>query len=510
MILATLLIVLFGGALISLIVSMWSNSLPRYITLLAIGFDLFLLFGMWFASSIPLIINNKIIWLYSFQMNWVSAIGIKIILSMDGISMVMVILTLFMGFISILVSPRTNHEGFYYFNILLMIAGVCGIFMAFDLFLFFFFWEMMLLPLYLLMVMYGNENNSKKSFKFLLYTQASGLLLLISIISLFFMHGKFLGFYTFNYFDLLNFSIVNKTTSLFMLGFLVAFFVKLPVIPFHGWLGGSFLEAPLPAVVTGLLIKTGAYGIIRFAIPLFPDSSVIFANTAMILGVLTILYGAFMAFSQDDLRLIAAYSSISHMGFILIGLFAMNEICWQGVILQMIASGVSSSAIIIIAYALIKRTGTCNITQLGGLWEKVPVLSGIGTFFAIASLGLPGMGNFLAEFMILSGAFKAHSIITVFASIGLVMAAAYSLRIIQKVFVGKKSSDFQIADFNIKEKISLGILIILTIWIGLFPKPILDKTKLSIEKIMNQQSNNKDQPTSLNKNEASVKGNFNF
>ena len=289
-----------------------------------------------------------------------------------------------------------------------------------------------------------------------------------------------------------------------MLGFLVAFLVKLPVIPFHGWLPASFKDAPLSAVFTGLLIKTGAYGIIRFAVPLFQESSKYFADAAFVIGIITILYGAFIAFTKDDLREIAAYSSISHMGFILLGIYAFNQISWQGVVVQMIASGVSTSALLIIASSLLKRTGTCNISQLGGLWEKVPVLSGIGTFIAMASLGLPGTGNFIAEFLILSGTFKVSIFITIIASIGLVAGAAYSLRIIQKIFVGNKNAEYEMHDFSWIEKISVGALIVITLWIGVKPQPILNRSKAVIEKILNMPIPQKEEPIKLKSNEALV------
>lgn len=443
--------------------------------------------------------------MYEFQMKWIPTLGITIHFAIDGLSYLMILLTLVMGFISVLASPKTENEGFYYFNTLLMISGVIGIFMSLDLFLFFFFWEMMLLPLYLLMVMFGKSGNQKTSLKFLIYTQLSGLILLISILALYFIHVKVTGNYSFDYADLINFSLPVKTASLLMLGFLIAFLVKLPVVPLHGWLPGSFTDAPISAVVTGLMIKTGAYGIIRFAIPLFHEASKYFASAALVIGVITILYGAFMAFVKDDLREIAAYSGISHMGFILLGIYAFNEIGWQGVVIQMIASAVSTSALVIIASSLLKRTGTCNINQLGGLWEKVPVLSGIGTFIAMASLGLPGTGNFIAEFLILTGTFKISIVITVLASLGLVAAAAYSLRIIQKIFVGNKNQDYQISDFSWIEKISLGTLVVLTLWVGLRPQPIFNRSKAAVEKILNMEVPQKDAPVKINTNEASVK-----
>jgi NADH-quinone oxidoreductase subunit M len=499
-----LILTILAGAIVSLVASKWSNVLPRYIAMLALAIDTVLLLGSWNISAFPLLFKHGN-WIFEYQVGWIHTIGANIHLAMDGLSFLMIVLTLILGFISVLASPRTDDEGFYYFNTLLMIAGVTGIFLALDLLLFFFFWEMMLVPIYLLMVMFGKNNDSKVSFKFLVYTQASGLLMLLSILCLYFIHGRNTGIYSFDYSVFLSYSYGIKAGAVIMLGFLAAFFVKLPVLPFHGWLPGSFIDAPITAVITGLLIKTGAYGIIRFVIPLFPDAFGLFANAGFVLGIITIFYGAFMAFVQDDLRLIAAYSGISHMGFILLGLYSFNEIALQGTVMQMIASAISTSALLLIASSLIKRTGTCNISQLGGLWEKSPVLSGLGMFFAFASLGLPGLGNFIAEFLILAGTFKTSIVAAVFASLGLIAAAAYSLRIIQKAFVGHKNNDFEIHDFLGIEKISLGSLVILLLWLGLYPKPVFDRSKDTVQKVLKVEAPIRDFPVKEKKNEASVK-----
>jgi NADH-quinone oxidoreductase subunit M len=479
-----LLIILISGSLLSLIISRWSKVLPRYIALLTLASAFVLLLSLWNLSAFPILFKSRFGFMQEYYTNWISVLNTSIHLGIDGLSYIMILLTLFMGFIAILISEKTDHEGYYYFNTLLMIFGITGIFLAVDLFLFFFFWEMMLLPIYLLMIMNGKESDSKTSFKFFIYTQASGLILLLSLLSLYIIRGKSQGWFSFDFFNLTGTFIGPKVSAILLIGFLLAFLVKLPVFPVHGWLPGSFMAAPVTAIVAGLLIKTGAYGIIRFAILLFPEGSIVIANWIAALGVITILFGAFMAYSQTDLRLIAAYSSISHMGFILIGLFSFQTLAWQGVVIQMIASAVSTSALMMVAFALLRRTGTCNINQMGGLWEKVPVLSGLGLFFVIASLGLPGLGNFIAEFMILAGVFKVNMLISILASLGLIATVAYSLRIVQKIFVGNKNSDWNIPDVSWIEKLVIGSLVIVSLWIGLYPKPIIDRTKPVIEKVL--------------------------
>ncbi len=486
MMLEILILVLLSGAILSVLFSRWNSHLPRFIALLAIGVDLIILLGFWNLSAFPVLFKSKYGWMIESSREWINLFQANIHLAMDGLSYLMLLLTLILGFISVLATPKTNNEGYFYFNVLLMISGVAGIFLAMDLFLFFLFWEMMLVPIYLLIIKFGNDTNSKSSFKLLFYTQVSGLVLLVSIICLNVIHFKATGWNSFDYFNLNGILMDPKIASVLMFGFLFAFLVKLPSLPFHGWFPASFREAPVIALSSGLLIKTGAYGIIRFALPMFQESSMLYSNIFLILGVITILYGAFMAYSQDDLRMIAAYIAISHMGFILVGIFSFNETAWQGVILQMIMSAVSTSALLLFAYSLLKRTGTCNISQLGGLFEKIPLLSGLGMFFALATLGLPGTGNFVAEFLILTGAFKAHIIIAILSSIGLVFSVAYSLRIIQKVIVGKKNYEFQIPDIKILEKIVFGSLVIAILWIGFYPKPIMDRSKPVVLKLLNK------------------------
>jgi NADH-quinone oxidoreductase subunit M len=485
MILEILFLVLISGSILSIIVSKWSNNLPRYIALLAIGIDLFILLGFWNLSAFPILFKSKIGMMAESNRMWIPLFQANLHLAMDGLSYLMLMLTFLMGFISVIASSKTSHEGFFYFNVLLMISGVTGIFLAMDFLLFFISWELMLVPIYLLMVKFGNEQNSRNSYKLLLYTQASGLILLVSILCLYEFNNKINGWYSFDFFNFNCLILNQKVALLLMLGFLIAFLVKLPVLPFHGWFPALFKEAPIIAISSGLLIKTGAYGIMRFALPLFQNASALDPSIFLIIGVITILYGAIMAFSKDDLRLIAAYIGISHMGFILVGIFSFNIIAWQGVILQMIMSAVSTSALLFFANALFKRTGSYNINQLGGLFEKFPLLSGIGMFFAFAILGLPGTGNFAAEFLILTGVFKSNIIIAVLSSVGLIISVAYSLRIIQKVIVGRIKTESTYQNLKIIEKLVMGIMIFLILWIGLYPKPLLERSKPAVEKILN-------------------------
>ena len=233
------------------------------------------------------------------------------------------------------------------------------------------------------------------------------------------------------------------------------------------------------------MLKTGAYGLIRFAVPLFPDASATFAPVGMILGVTGILYGAKLAFAQTDLKRLVAYTSVSHMGFVILGVYAFNELAYQGVVMQMIAHGISTGALFIITGQLYERLHTRDLNKMGGLWEQIPAMGAMGLIFSMASLGLPGLGNFVAEFLTLMGTFKSSILFASLASIGLIAATIYSLRIVQKVFYGKKNSDRIIKDLSIRESIALGAMVIAILFTGLFPQPVINTAKPALLKTIN-------------------------
>jgi NADH-quinone oxidoreductase subunit M len=329
--------------------------------------------------------------------------------------------------------------------------------------------------MYFLIGIYGHENRLYASFKFFIYTQAGGLLMFLAILALYFIHGSQTGVYTFDYMDLLGTSMSGTTSFVLMLGFLAAFLIKLPVVPLHNWLPDAHTEAPTAGsvILAGLLLKTGAYGLLRFVIPLFPQAAISFAPIGMLLGVIGILYGAKLAYAQTDLKRLVAYTSVSHMGFVMVGVFSFNAIAFQGVVIQMIAHAISTGALFILVGQLQERIHTRDLNRMGGLWGHVPVMGSMGLVFTLASLGLPGFGNFIAEFLILTGAFQANVLMACLASVGLVASMIYSLRIVQKVFFEKESTMWKIPDFSIREKIVYAALVISIFYIGLFPQQVI-------------------------------------
>lgn len=509
MILVILIVILLTGAFLAWVAGRWNPVWSRIISLVALSIDLILIIKI---VSQPVSPDSK--WIIDFKLDWIPAFGIGLHLVLDGLSLLMLLLTLFLGFISVIISWKeiNSKVGFFHFNLLLILAGILGVFLSIDLFLFYFFWELMLLPMYFLIGIWGHENRTAASNKFFLYTQASGLLMFISIIALYFVHGRSTGSYTFDYILLLGTEMSSSTGLLIMSGFLAAFLVKLPVVPLHNWLPDAHTEAPTAGslILAALLLKTGAYGLLRFIIPLFPSASITFAPIGLSLGVIGILYGAKLAFAQTDFKRLVAYTSVSHMGFVILGVFSFNELAYQGVVMQMLAHGISTGALFISAGQLYERIHTRDLNKMGELWEKVPVMGTVVLIFSMASLGLPGLGNFIAEFLILIGAFKTSILMACLACLGLIAATIYSLRILQKVFLGNKNRDWEMNDLNVREKIVSASLVIIIVGLGLFPKPVFNTANPALLKTLDAQREMTIPSTGISKNEAAVKSIFIF
>lgn len=482
--------ILMIGGILALISGLWNKAIPRWIALVILLINFIFSMIYWFNNFGVIGSSTNQSWLSEFRTAWIPSFGISFHLAIDGLSLLLLILTFFLGILAVVCSWKEIKErvGFYHFNILWIIAGITGVFMAVDLFLFYFFWEVMLIPMYFLIAIWGSENREYAAYKFFIFTQASGLLMLLSIIGLYFVHGQATGVYTFNYLELLGTELSPATGTFLMLGFMIAFVVKLPVVPFHSWLPDAHSEAPTAGslILAGLLLKTGAYGIMRFAVPLFPDAALQLAPWAMALGVAGIIYGAILAFSQTDLKRLVAYTSVSHMGFVILGIFAFNELALQGVVMQMVTHGISTGALFILAGMLKERLHTRDINKMGGLWNTMPGMGGIGLLFAMASLGLPGLGNFVAEFLILLGTYQANIWLAVLATLGLVFSAIYSLRIMQKIFLGPVVPASPVSDFSWREVSIMAVLSLSIIWLGLYPQPVINTAKSMVDSLQKE------------------------
>jgi len=485
MILILLLAIPILGGLLSWGAEKWNPSLPRWISLLALMADFVLALLLWMIPR-----THSGTWFAQFDAAWISQWGVRFHLGIDGLSFLLVLLTLFLGILSVISSWRSIQfrVGFFHLNLMWVLSGIIGVFLALDLFLFYFFWELMLVPMYFLIGIWGHENRTYAAMKFFLFTQASGLLMLLSILGLYSIHGLSTGTYTFDYPQLLSTTLSPRTGLFLMLGFFIAFAVKLPMVPLHTWLPDAHTEAPTAGsvILAGLLLKTGGYGLIRFILPLFPSPAHQVSPIVMALAVAGILYGGIMAFSQKDLKRLVAYTSVSHLGFVLLGVFAGTPLALQGAVIQMICHGLSTGGLFILVGGIQDRIRTRNIDKLGGIGSIAPRMTHSALFFALASLGLPGIGNFIGEFLTLLGTYEVHPLLGALASFGSVISAVYSLRIIQTVFHGSLNNTLaaeRLVDLSGRETLIMATLVVALLWIGMNPQPLLNATSVELDKV---------------------------
>lgn len=493
MVMVNLIVVLLAGGVLAALSERIHQNAPRWVALAVVLVDLLYLASHLSAVGSAELLqvpdpSNPSSWLMHYSTPWIPAFGISIELAMDGLSLLMVLLTLVLGAVAIS-SSWTDvkiHRGFFEANLLWTLAGVLGVFLSLDLFLFFLFWEVMLIPMYFMIAIWGHEKRAYASMKFFIFTQASGLLMLVSILGLATVYQSATGQWSFSYFDLLNTKMDEQTAYWLMLGFFIAFVVKLPGFPFHTWLPDAHTQAPTAGsvILAGILLKTGAYGLIRFAVPLFPQASMDFSQVAITLGAAGIVYGAVLAFGQTDFKRLVAYSSVSHMGFVLLGVYAWNELALQGAVMQMVAHGFSTAALFMIAGSLQERLHTRDMRKMGGLWQNMPRMGAVAMFFVVASLGLPGLGNFVAEFLILVGLFQVDRWMTVVAALGLITGAAYSLILMQRSFQGTPDDSRNISDFGGREMFTMGVMMVALVGLGIYPQPVLDMAEPVLQSLL--------------------------
>ncbi|MGD2057193.1 MAG: NADH-quinone oxidoreductase subunit M [Anaerolineales bacterium] len=422
---------------------------------------------------------------------WFSLAGINIeyFLGVDGLSLLLVLLTTLLTPISILSTWTAIEERVKEFMIffLLLEIGMVGVFLAQDLFMFYIFWEFTLVPMYFLIGIWGGPRRVYAAIKFFLYTMAGSILMLLAILWL----G--IQFESFSVPDLIATANIpaNIQTWLF-LAFAAAFAIKVPMWPLHSWLPDAHVEAPTAGsvILAGVLLKMGTYGFVRFNIPLFPQAAVQLAPYMALLAVIGILYGAAVSYSQQDVKKLVAYSSVSHLGFVVLGLFALNPQGIQGGILQMVNHGVSTGALFIIVGMIYERRHTRDMDAFGGLWKIMPVYGALTLIVTLSSMGLPGLNGFVGEFTILLGAFGSKALgsklFAGFAAAGVILAAIYMLFMFQKLFLGPvdKEENKKLKDLNWREIVTLVPLLVLIFWIGLYPKPFFSLMAPSVEKLV--------------------------
>lgn len=428
-----------------------------------------------------------------FEINipWISAFGIHYHLGIDGISLLLIMLTTILSLIAIISSWSAITSGIkgYYISLLLLETGMLGVFVALDLFLFYVFWEAMLVPMYFLIGVWGGSRKIYAAIKFVLFTMFGSLLMLVALLYLFFMYHTYSGEYSFDLLKLYQMHIPLGAQTYMFLAFALAFAIKVPIWPFHTWLPDAHVEAPTAGsvILAGVLLKMGTYGFVRICLPLFPQATMQFVPLISILAIIGIIYGALVSMVQRDVKSLIAFSSVSHLGFVMLGMMALNVQGLEGSVIQMINHGISTGALFLIVGMIYERRHTRMIVDFGGLSKSMPVFSTLFMIVALSSIGLPLTNGFVGEFLILLGTFKANPTYAILAATGVILAACYMLWMLQRVIFGKITNvaNENLHDLYGREKLVLIPLVILIFWIGIYPKPLFVRMEPAVRNILN-------------------------
>ncbi len=423
---------------------------------------------------------------------WIPSIGVQYYIGIDGISMLLTLLTTLLGFIAVLSSwsAITVRIKEYYAFLLLLQVGMIGVFMSLDFFLFYVFWEVMLVPMYFLIGVWGGPRKLYAAIKFFLYTLAGSVLMLLGILALYFYQHSVSGIYSFDVLEMQKLGLPHNLQWWVFLAFFVGFAIKVPMFPFHTWLPDAHVEAPTAGsvILAGVLLKMGTYGFVRFSLPILPEATKEFLPMMMVLCLIGIVYGALVAMVQKDWKSLVAYSSVSHLGFCMLGVFAATPVGLQGGILQMINHGISTGALFLLVGNVYERRHTRMISEYGGLSHHMPVYATIFLIMTLSSIGMPALNGFIGEFMILQGTF-AQPDLRLYAGIavsGIVLGAAYMLWLYQRVMFGPldKEENKAMKDLNLREIATYVPLIILAFWIGLYPRTFLQYLDQPVNQIV--------------------------
>jgi NADH-quinone oxidoreductase subunit M len=427
------------------------------------------------------------------QYAWIPQFGISYHLGLDGISLFLVMLTAILVSLSILYSGggdiETRPREFCFFMLILE-TGLIGALLAIDLFLFYVFWEVMLVPMYFLIGIWGHGRKIYATFKFVLFTMLGSLLMLVAMLYLVGAARAHLGYLTFDLPQLYDIPLTRSAARWLFAGFAIAFAVKVPMWPVHTWLPDAHTEAPTAGsvILAGVMLKMGTYGFLRFAIPLFPEVAIEARPLFMALAVIGIIYGALVAMVQPDLKRLVAYSSVSHLGFVMLGIFALDPQGVEGAIYQMLSHGLSTGALFLLVGMIYLRRHTREISEFGGLWKSIPVYAGVFMVVMLSSIGLPGLNGFVGEFLILLGTFLSLKPAAYMAVIGIILGALYMLRAYERVMWGPitKAVNQTLADLSAREIAVMAPLIALMLLMGLYPRPLLTRMEPSVAALLDR------------------------
>ncbi len=425
------------------------------------------------------------------QLAWIPAIGASYHVGADGLSITLLLLTALITPLAIWGSAAsiTHRRRDFLAFLLLLEAAMIGVFIALDLLLFYLFWEAMLIPMALLIGIWGGSNRVYAAVKFFLYTMAGSVLMLVAILTLVGVGRGALGNPTFDLLELQQLAFTPGLERWLFLAFALAFAIKVPLFPLHTWLPDAHTQAPTAGsvILAGVLLKMGTYGFLRFCLPLFPGAMAAAAPWFAWLALFGIIYGALMAYAQTDIKKLVAYSSVSHLGWVVLGLFALNEAGLAGSLLQMVNHGIVTGALFLVVGMVYDRAHTREIDRFGGLAQTMPVCASFMLLFTLASIGLPGTNGFVGEFSILVGAFQARPAYAVVAALGVVLGALYMLSLYRRVFFGAPSElSAQLPDLSLREKLVLVPLAVLVVWIGVQPGPTMDVSRATLQALENQ------------------------
>jgi NADH-quinone oxidoreductase subunit M len=434
-------------------------------------------------------------WQAPIDLAWIPSWGARFTLGVDGIALMMVLLTTFIMPLSVLgswTSIRTKVRS-YYALLLILTTGMLGVFLARDLFLFYVMWEVMLVPMYFIIGIWGGERRIYASLKFFVYTMLPSLLMLVAIIYLGLHVASASGTPDFSYDHMLAVSNVPQRTALWLFSaFFLAFAVKVPMFPLHTWLPDAHVEAPTAGsvILAGIMLKMGTFGFLRFALPLFPGAAMnpTIRLIILVLAVIGIIYGALVAMVQPDFKKLVAYSSVSHLGFVMLGIFALTLQSVQGALMVMINHGISTGALFLLVGMIYERRHSRLIDSYGGIARVVPLFAAILTFVSLSSIGLPGTNGFVGEFLVLIGSFKTYPVLTLIATTGVIFAACYLLWAIQRILFNPldKKENTHLPDLNKRELALLVPLVAVIIWLGVYPAPVLRRMEGSSQLLINR------------------------
>jgi len=430
-----------------------------------------------------------------FEVNtpWVTSLGIDYHMGIDGISLLLIVLTTILTVLCVIASWHSITHGVkgFYISLLLLTSGMIGVFCSLDLFLFYVFWEVMLIPMYFIIGVWGGPRRVYAAIKFVLFTMFGSLLMLVALLYIYFQYQAYAGEYTFDLMKMMAAPPLGFREQLWLFGaFALAFAIKVPLFPFHTWLPDAHVQAPTvgSVILAGVLLKMGTYGFLRICMPLFPDATVAYLPYICVLAIIAIIYGALVSMVQRDIKSLVAFSSVSHMGFVMLGMFTLNVAGVEGSVLQMLNHGISTGALFLIVGMIYERRHTRLIEDFGGLAKVMPVFATFFMIFTLSSIGLPFTNGFVGEFLILLGAYRVNPVYAILAASGVVLAACYMLWMYQRVIFGKvtKPENAKLTDLTGRERLVLVPLVLLVFWIGVYPAPLLSRIEPAVKQVLAQ------------------------